>query len=164
MFMFSKRKLSTIVLAASLAMFAAGCKKKVPAPPPPAPPPPVAEPPVVRPAAPTVAQFTAEPTTIQRGQSSTLRWEGSGNVTSVSIDQGIGTVQNTGNRRVTPSDSTTYTLTVTGPGGTTTAAATVSVAAPPPPPPPPAAAPAATLTQRMESELSDAFFDYDKTD
>ena len=49
------------------------------------------------------------------------------NVTSVSINQGIGTVQNTGNRRVFPSDSTTYTLTATGPGGTTTATATVSV-------------------------------------
>ncbi|MCU1232487.1 MAG: OmpA/MotB domain protein [Candidatus Solibacter sp.] len=162
--MFSKRKLSTIVLAVSLAMFAAGCKKKVPAPPPPAPPPPATDVPVVRPAAPTVAQFTAEPTSIQRGQSATLRWEVSGNATSVSIDQGIGTVQSTGNRRVNPSDSTTYTLTATGPGGSTTASATVNVAAPPPPPPPPAPATVATLGQRIDTELSDAFFDYDKTD
>jgi peptidoglycan-associated lipoprotein len=82
-----------------------------------------------------VAQFTAEPTSIQRGQSSTLRWQVNGNATAVSIDQTIGTVQNTGNRRVFPSESTTYTLTATGPGGTTTASATVSVTAPPPPPP-----------------------------
>ena len=47
--------------------------------------------------------------------------------TSVSIDQAIGTVQNTGNRRVFPSDSTTYTLTATGPGGSVTASATVAV-------------------------------------
>src|SRR5436305_11489938 len=117
MFMFSKRKCSIICLAVMLAMFAAGCKKKVPAPAPPPPPPPVVQPTPPPPPAPTVAQFTAEPTTIQRGQSSTLRWEVSGSVTSVSIDQGIGTVQNTANRRVTPSDATTYTLTAIGPGG-----------------------------------------------
>ena len=81
--------------------------------------------------APVVSQFTAEPTSIQRGQSSTLRWEVTGDVSSVSIDQTIGTVQNTGNRRVTPSDSTTYTLTATGHGGSTTSTATVSVVSPP---------------------------------
>ncbi len=163
--MFSKRKLSTIGLALALTMFAAGCKKKVPAPPPPPPPAPTPTAPAPTPAAPTVAQFTAEPTTIQRGQSSTLRWEVSGNVTSVSLDNGIGTVQNTGNRRVTPSDSTTYTLTATGPGGSTTASATVNVSAPPPPPPPPAPPAAArTIEQAIASDIQDAFFDYDKTD
>jgi peptidoglycan-associated lipoprotein len=94
-----------------------------------------------------------------------LRWEVTGNVTSVSIDQTIGTVQNTGNRRVFPSDSTTYTLTATGPGGNTTASATVSVTSPPPPPPPPPP-PAVTVTleQRLTSDVQDAFFDYDKSD
>ena len=61
----------------------------------------------------------AEPGTIQRGQSSTLRWQVTGAVASVSINQGIGTVQSTGSQRVMPNDSTTYTLTATGPGGTT---------------------------------------------
>jgi peptidoglycan-associated lipoprotein len=163
--MFSKRKLSTIVLAATLAMFGAGCKKKVPAPPPPPAPAPPPAPPAPRPAAPTVASFTAEPTSIQRGQSATLRWEVSGSVTNVSIDQGVGTVQNTGNRRVSPSDSTTWTLTATGPGGSTTASATVNVSAPPPPPPPPAPqATARTIDQAIASDIQDAFFDYDKTD
>ena len=161
--MFSKRKLSTIGLALALTMFAAGCKKKVPAPPPPPPPAPAPAPAPVTPAAPSVAQFTAEPTTIQRGQSSTLRWEVSGNVTSVSIDQGIGTVQSTGNRRVSPADSTTWTLTATGPGGSTTASVTVNVSAPPPPPPPPTPTPTATIDQRL-ADVQDAFFDYDKTD
>jgi peptidoglycan-associated lipoprotein len=94
-----------------------------------------------------------------------LRWEVTGNVTSVSIDQTIGTVQNTGNRRVFPSDSTTYTLTATGPGGNTTASATVSVTSPPPPPPPPPP-PAVTVTleQRLTSDVQDAYFDYDKSD
>ena len=168
--MFSKRKLSTrklttIGLALSLALFAAGCKKKTPAPAPPAPPPPVERAPEpVKPAAPTVASFTAEPTSIQRGQSSTLRWEVTGNVTSVSINQGVGTVQNTGNRRVSPADSTTYMLTATGPGGSNTASATVNVSAPPPPPPPPTPVVTRTLVERLNSEVQDAFFDYDKTD
>jgi len=163
--MFSKRKIGVIWITLSLAMFAAGCKKKAPPPPPPPPPPPVVTPTPPPPSAPTVAQFTAEPTSIQRGQSSTLRWEVTGNVTSVSIDQTIGTVQNTGNRRVFPSDSTTYTLTATGPGGNTTASATVSVTSPPPPPPPPPP-PAVTVTleQRVNSDVQDAFFDYDKSD
>ena len=162
--MFSKRKLYILCLALALAMFASGCKKKVPAPAPPPPPPPVVQPPPPPPAAPTVAQFTAEPTSIQRGQSSTLRWEVSGSVTSVAINQGIGTVQSTGSSRVNPSDSTTYTLTATGPGGTRTATATVSVSAPPPPPPPPAPAPQITIDQAIASNVQDAYFDYDKTD
>lgn len=161
--MFSKRKFSIVCLALALAMFAAGCKKKVPAPAPPPPPPPVVEPEAPKPAAPTVAQFTAEPTSIQRGQTSTLRWEVTGSVTNVSINEGIGTVQSTGNSRVSPSDSTTYTLTATGPGGSITGSATVNVSAPPPPPPPPAA-PAVTLEQAIASNVQDAFFDYDKTD
>ncbi len=161
--MLTKRKITASLFAVSLAMFAAGCKKKAPPPPPPPPPAP-APAPAPAPKAPTVTQFTAEPTSIQRGQSSTLRWEVSGDVTSVSINQGVGTVQNTGSRRVFPSDSTTYTLTASGPGGNTTASATVEVTSPPPPPPPPAPAPTVTLEQRLSSEVQDAYFDYDKSD
>ena len=162
--MFDKRKLTVIGLAVVLAMFAAGCKKKVPPPPPPPPPAPAPAPAPPPPAAPSISSFSAEPTSIQRGQASNLRWQVSGNVTSVSIDQAIGSVQNTGNRRVTPTDSTTYTLTATGPGGTSTAAATVSVSSPPPPAPPPTPAPQASLEQRLGSDVQDAYFDYDKSD
>ncbi|HTS65559.1 MAG TPA: OmpA family protein [Candidatus Acidoferrales bacterium] len=160
--MFEKRKYFVIGLAVVLAMFAAGCKKKVPPPPPPPAPAPAPPAPAPKPPAPSIS-FSAEPTSIQRGQSSTLRWQVSGDVTSVSIDNGIGTVQNTGNRRVTPADSATYTLTATGAGGTSTAAATVNVSAPPPPPPPPAPAPQSTLDQRL-ADVQDAYFDYDKSD
>jgi peptidoglycan-associated lipoprotein len=163
--MFSKRNLSVIGLAISLSMFAAGCKKKAPPPPPPPPPPAEVKAPPAKPAAPTVGQFTAEPTTIQRGQSATLRWEISGDVTSVSIDNAIGAVQNTGNRRVFPSDSTTYTLTATGPGGSITSSATVTVTAPPPPPPPPTSgAPKVSFEQRITTDVQDVYFDYDKSD
>jgi peptidoglycan-associated lipoprotein len=163
--MLSKRKLTVLSIALSLAMFAAGCKKKAPPPPPPPPPAPVERPTEsTKPVAPTVAQFSAEPSSIQRGQSATLRWEVTGNVTSVSIDNAIGTVQNTGNRRVFPSDSTTYTLTATGPGGSTTGSATVTVSSPPPPPPPAETRPTVTMEQRLGSDVQDVYFDYDKSD
>lgn len=165
--MFNKRTVTAISLAATLALFAAGCKKKTPPPPPPPPPTQPTAPstgPTSAPA-PVIAQFTAEPTSIQRGQSSTLRWQVTGSAASVSIDQTIGAVQNTGNRRVFPSESTTYTLTATGPGGTTTASATVSVTSPPPPPPPPGPpASAMTLEGSLASSVQDAYFDYDKSD
>jgi len=164
--MLSKRKISVIWLAASLALFAAGCKKKAPPPPPPPPPPPVeTKPTPPAPAAPTIAQFSAEPTNIQRGQSSTLRWEVSGQATSVSINQSIGTVQNAGSRLVFPSETTQYTLTATGPGGSVTRDASVTVTAPPPPPPPPPpAAPKQTLENAIQSMVQDAYYDYDKSD
>ena len=73
-------------------------------------------------------------------------------------------MQNTGNRRVSPSDSITYTLTATGPGGPTTARAVVSVSTPPPPPPPPPPARVVPLETRLTSDVQDGFFDYDKTD
>jgi peptidoglycan-associated lipoprotein len=165
MFMFNKRKITVIWMAVLLAVLAAGCKKK--AAPPPPPPPPVVTPPAPAPvpAAPLVAQFAAEPASIQRGQSSTLRWEVTGDTSNISINQGVGVVQKTGNQRVNPSNSTTYTLTATGPGGNTTASATVSVEAPPPPPPPPPPpAPTITIDKRLESDVQDAFFDYDKSE
>jgi len=155
----------SLCLALSLAIFAAGCKKKAPAPAPPPPPPPAAEtkPPAARP--PVVDQFTAEPSTIQRGESSTLRWQVSGDVTNVAINNGIGTVQATGSRTVNPANSTTYTLTASGPGGSVTGVTTVSVTSPPPPPPPTITPRSTgTLEGRVNSELQDAYFDYDKSD
>jgi peptidoglycan-associated lipoprotein len=165
--MVNKRKLMVVSIAFSVAMFAAGCKKKAPPPPPPPPPAPTTAPPPepAKPQAPAIAQFSAEPTTIQRGQSSTLRWEVTGNISSVTIDNAIGTVQNTGNRRVFPADSTTYNLTATGPGGSVTGSVTVAVTTPPPPPPPPTTRPTAgTLESRLSGDVQDAYFDYDKSD
>src|SRR5437763_15010988 len=111
-----KPKISAIRIGFSLLMFAGSCKKRVPPAPPP--PPPAAVKPTPPPAAkePVVSQFSAEPSSIERGQSATLRWVVS-DATEVSIDQGIGTVQSTGTRQVFPSNAITYTLTATGPGG-----------------------------------------------
>jgi len=106
--------------------------------------------------------LTAEPSTIDKGQSVTLSWS-SQNATDLDLEPGVGKVQASGSSSVTPQDSTTYTLTATGPGGTQSATARVTVTIPPPPPPPPAA-PQITDDQLFEQNVKDAYFDYDKAD
>ena len=95
-----------------------------------------------------------------------MRWQVSGDVTSVSINNGIGTVQANGSRTVRPSDSTTYTLSASGPGGSVTGVTTVTITSPPPPPPPPTPTGGniGTLESRVNSDLQDAYFDYDRND
>src|SRR5258708_23926949 len=86
-------KRAAMILALALLVFAAGCKKKVPPPPPPLPPPnTTTEPPRETGGKPVIASFTAEPRTIAKGQSSTLRWSITG-ATDMSLDQGIGRAQ-----------------------------------------------------------------------
>jgi hypothetical protein len=73
------------------------------------------------------ANFSASPSSIVPGQSSTLTWT-SNNATSVSINQGIGAVIGSGSRGVSPASTTTYTLTATNSTGvSTTRTATVTV-------------------------------------
>ena len=145
--------------------FAGGCKKKVPmaaAPPPPQAP--VVEP--AKPSPPAIAEFAVEPSGIERGQTAELRWQVR-DATQIEINQGIGTVAASGHRQIGPGESTTYTLAAKGPGGEATANATLSVTLPPPPPPPPppAAPPSKpTITERLTTEVGDAFFDYDRSD
>ena len=140
-----------LVFALGAILFLGACHKKQPPPPPPPPPPP---------AAPT-ASLTASPEAIDKGQSSTLSWQTS-NATDVSID-GVGAVQPNGTQQVTPTDSTTYTLTAKGAGGSQTATARVTVNAPPAPPPP---APTSSMTdeQMFAQSVKDIYFDYDKSD
>src|ERR1035437_9486790 len=141
-----------------LVLIAGACKKKVPPPAPPPPPPPAA-------AAPSVT-LAADPTSIQRGQSSTLRWS-SQNATDLNIEPGVGSVGPSGTRPVSPNDSTTYTITAKGGGGTAEASARVTVTAPPPAASSPDVAPTAPkVTQRdqYDREVKDAFFDFDKSD
>lgn len=75
---------------------------------------------------PPTAKLTAAPTTIKAGNSATLTWSTT-NATTVSIDNGIGTVAASGSTTVSPTATTTYTLTATGSSGTVTATATVTV-------------------------------------
>jgi hypothetical protein len=79
------------------------------------------------PGPPVIASFTANPSTITAGQSSTLSWGAVTNATSAMIDQGIGGVATPGSVVVKPTKTTTYILTATGCGGTTTKQVTVNV-------------------------------------
>ena len=74
----------------------------------------------------SIVRFDAVPNQIAPGQSSTLTWIVQG-ATGVSISPGIGNVALTGSTQVTPAQTTTYTLTATGPNGNLTASATVTV-------------------------------------
>ena len=145
----SMRRFLTLVFMLSIFLFVGACKKKV-APPPPPPPP--------APSAPT-ASLSANPNTIDKGQSTTLTWQTT-NATDVSID-GIGPVETSGSKSVTPADSTTYRLSAKGTGGTQDATARVTVNAPPPPPPP---APSLTEQQLFAQSVKDIYFEYDKAD
>jgi peptidoglycan-associated lipoprotein len=143
-------KWSALILALTAVMFLGACAKKV-APPPPPPPP--------APTAPT-ASLSANPNTIDSGQSTTLTWQTT-NATDVSID-GIGPVDPSGSRQVTPTDSITYHLVAKGAGGTQDATARVTVNAPPAPPP--AATSNATEEELFSQNVKDIYFDYDKYD
>ncbi len=157
-----KRQIGAVLLTLSLVMFADGCRKKGPAPPPPPKPAPVepAKPPAPKP---VITSFTVDPSSIERGQSATLRWS-SQNATSGTIDNGIGSVQPNGSRQVSPSSTTTYRLTVTGEGGQASQTVTLRVTEPAPPPPPPPPAPKKTIRELVEQMIKDAYFDYDKSD
>lgn len=153
-----------LTFAMATVLIASACSKKTPIPPPPPPSPAATAPGNTSPTGtkPVVAEFSAEPSNIERGQSAVLRWTVTG-ANNVAINQGIGTVQASGNRRVLPSDTTSYTLTATGVGGETTATATVTVSGPAPPPPPATnnSARRGTLESRVQADLQDALFDYD---
>jgi hypothetical protein len=83
-------------------------------------------------AIPTISSFTASPSSIPLGQSSTLSWNVSGAAT-LSIS-GVGVVSGT-SVTVSPTVTTTYTLTATNNAGSATAAATVTVTSLGPAPP-----------------------------
>ncbi|MGA2215159.1 MAG: OmpA family protein [Bryobacteraceae bacterium] len=149
------------VLLAGLVLFAVGCAKKAPPPPPPPPPAPAATAPPPA-AAPVINSFTAEPSTIEPGQSSTLRWSISG-ATDMTIDHGVGAVQSQGMRQVFPRASTSYALTVRGPGGMDSRSVTVEVSSAPPPPPAPST-PRLSSADLLQQQAQDAFFDYDMSE
>ena len=145
----ANRFISVLTIGAALLLGA--CHPK------PVPPPPVATPP---PPAPT-ATLTANPNSVQKGENTTLTWETT-NATDIQID-GVGPVNATGSKQVTPPDSITYRLVAKGSGGSQEATARVTVTAPPPP------APVETPTsltqeQMFNQSVKDIYFDYDKYD
>lgn len=87
------------------------------------------------------------------GNSSTLRWTTT-NVTSASINQSIGSVALNGQTVVSPSATTTYTLTATGPNGSATSSFTVVVTTPPPAPTATISVNPSTITAGQSASLS----------
>jgi peptidoglycan-associated lipoprotein len=148
---------ASIVVLLALLLSGTGCAKKPKVSPPPAtsvaPPPPSPAPAP----APTVS-LNASPSAIEKGQSTTLTWN-STNAAGVTIDNGVGTVESSGSRTVSPSSSTTYQAKATSPGGTAVAEARVTVTVPVVTPPPP---PAISDAAYFSNNIKDAFFDLDQ--
>jgi peptidoglycan-associated lipoprotein len=155
-FRFLAKKAMTLA-ALALVLFTGACKKQPPAAGPPPPPPPA---PAPAPARPTVT-LQASQTFIQRGESTTLSWS-STNATDLTLTPGIGRVAPEGSTRVSPAESTTYSITAKGPGGTQDSSVRITVAAPPAPAP--AARPTASIDELFRSNVQDAYFDLDKAD
>lgn len=79
---------------------------------------------------PTIVSFTANPTSITSGSSSTLSWSTTG-AASIAITPGTFTSTSAnGSTSVSPTATTTYTLTATNASGSTTSTATVTLIAP----------------------------------
>jgi peptidoglycan-associated lipoprotein len=142
-------KWAMLIITLAAIMVLGACKKKVaPAPTPPPPPP----------AAPT-ASLSANPSTIEKGQSTTLTWQTT-NADEVTLVPNK--VEPNGSASVSPEGSTTFRLIAKGAGGTQEATARVTVTAPPAPPPPPQQT--ATDQELFNQNMKDVFFDYDSYD
>lgn len=117
----------------------------------------------VLPAGPTIT-FNADPGAISVGAQSTLRWS-SQRADKVEIP-GLGTFGPTGETKVSPTQSITYTATAKGPGGDASASARVTVTDTPPPPPPPPNVKTAEeeANRRFDKNVKSIYFDFDKSD
>jgi len=139
------------------------CKKKEPrVMPPPAPKTEPAPEPVAPKPAPTI-DLSAIPSTIQRGEESTLTWRAT-NAEAVVINGGVGTVGSSGSVKVSPLESTTYTATASGGGRDVRASARVTVVRP---------APRTEIEETdiqalrrliNEGKINPVFFDYDSAE
>lgn len=145
----SKKNTAIAAVALALLLVAGGCRRREEPPPPPPPPPP----------APT-ASLSANPSTVEQGQSTQLTWR-TENADQVIIE-GVGPVDPSGSRSVTPGQSTTYRLVATGAGGTRDATARVTVTAPSLTAPP--AEPTVGEAEMFARNVRDVFFDYDRYD
>ncbi len=117
--------------------------------PPPPPPPPTA--------APAINSFNASSANLMAGNSTTLTWSTS-HATSLSLSPNVGDVSGLSSVSFSPTTTTDYVLTATGPGGYTSSTLRINVSTPPPPPPPappaqvpPAPAPSAQVFGQDQS-------------
>ncbi len=141
-------RLAGLSFALSTSLLLGSCHKKA-VPTPTAPPPPPAP----------SATLNVTPMNVQQGQSAQLVWS-TQNATAVSIET-LGAVEANGSRTITPTVSTTYTLTAKGPGGSIQANARVTVTAPAAP----VLAPKGPSDQELfQQNIKDIYFDYDRYD
>ena len=75
--------------------------------------------------------MSVSPTTIPQGGSATLSWNTTGDASSASINQGVGSVPLSSSTTVNPTTTTTYTINVSGSGGSDSAQVTLTVLPPP---------------------------------
>ena len=120
---------------------------------------PVVDPTQPAPAMPTV-EITAEPSTIERGNQTTLSWK-STDATSILIDGGVGNVAETGSLVLSPNESTTYTAIARSSGGSARDSTRVTVV------PKKVAERSVTDIEGLQRAIDDGrvrpvFFDYDK--
>jgi peptidoglycan-associated lipoprotein len=141
-----------LLVAFAAAALTVGCSKKpvITGTPPPA------EPPAARP----TVTIQGNPTSINKGDTATLSWS-STNATQLTIAPEVGAVAPEGSTKVTPTDSTTYTVTASGPGGSADSSVRITVAAPAAAEPPPASS---SIDDMFLKEVQDAYFDLDKAD
>ena len=146
------RKLGLLLGVVAFIALAGGCKKQVASrPPTQAAPQPTAQPTVT---------LNASPSSVKSGDTVTLSWT-STNATDLDIEPGVGKVTAQGSTPANPTESTTFTITATGPGGTATADARVTVGAAP------VEAPSSanqSLSELFEQNVKDAYFDFNKSD
>ena len=147
---FASRRAVAMIAGVAATLAIAGCHKKAAAPPPPAAPAATAPQPT--------ATITAQPDSINAGQSVVLTWKTT-DADSATIE-GIGPVPTAGTRTVNPTESTDYNLTATGAGGNATATARVTVSGGQP------SAPSETnITDEVfHQNVKDVFYDYDAYD
>jgi peptidoglycan-associated lipoprotein len=107
-------------------------------------------------AAAPAATLTVTPATVERGQSAQLSWN-TNNASAVTID-GIGPVELTGSKTITPSESTTYHLSAKGSGGVAEATARVNVKVAV------SEKPRLTDEQLFAQNVKDIFFQYDNAE
>lgn len=159
--MIRKRKLAVTVLTVFLIVSATACRKKAPSVAAPVLPK-IEVPAPPKPGPPTIMEFVAEPNSIERGHYALLRWLVTDAI-EITIQPEFGTVPAAGRQRISPGETTKYTLKAKGPGGETTAFTTITVTAPPPIP---TTEPAAVLTlaERIAKEVEDVYFDFDRSE
>ncbi len=157
----TRKRIFGLCLLLGIAVLAAACHKRIAAPGTPAAPSAEAAPAAPGPPACTL---TAEPATVTIGQSATLTWT-SQDASGLTLQPKLGTEEAEGSTSVSPVESTTYTLSLTGPGGNGECNARVTVTPGTPPAPsveesnlPPGASVAAS------AKMQDAFFDFNKSD